>query len=109
VKIVGQGRAKSLAQTVVLGGKRGDKFTFSFWVRADRLSAAGLCQAQVTFYSGTAQVGKKVIACPAGATYNWKQVKLGFVAPANYTNVVVSLLFSKSLGTAWFDLLSLSR
>jgi hypothetical protein len=109
VKIVGQGRTKSLAQTVLLGGTTGDTFTFSFWVKANRLSAAGLCQAQVTFYSGTTQVGRKLIACPAGATYPWKQTSVSFVAPANYTSVVVSLVFSKSLGTAWFDSLSLSR
>lgn len=109
VKIVGQGQSKSLAQTVVLSGKKGDTFTFSFWVKANTLSATGLCQAQVTFFNGTAQVGRKLIACPAGATYNWKQATVSFVAPGNYTKADVSLVFSKSLGTAWFDLLSLSR
>jgi hypothetical protein len=54
-------------------------------------------------------VGNKIIPCPAGATYNWRQAKVNFVAPADYTKVIVSLIFSKSPGTAWFDQASLSR
>ncbi len=110
VKIIGQaGQTKSLAQTVTLGGKKGDAFTFSFWVRVNNLSAAGVCQAKATFYNGSTVVGNKVIPCPAGATYNWRQAKANFVAPANYTKIIVSLVFSKSSGTAWFDQASLSR
>jgi hypothetical protein len=110
VKIIGQaGQTKSLAQTVTLGGKKGDAFSFSFWVKANKLSATGVCQAKVTFYNGSTVVGNKIIPCPAGATYNWRQAKVNFVAPADYTKVIVSLIFSKSPGTAWFDQASLSR
>lgn len=110
LKMIGQaGKTKTLTQSVILGGKKGDTFTFSFWVKADKLSTAGVCQAQIVFYNASAVVGKKLIPCPAGATYQWKQTKVGFVAPENYTKLVISLTSSKSTGTAWFDLVSLSR
>lgn len=110
VRIIGQtGQTKSLAETVTLGGKKGDAFTFSFWVKVNNLSATGVCQAKATFYNGSTVVGAKVIPCPAGATYNWKQAKANYVAPADYTKVIVSLIFSKSSGTVWFDQASLSR
>jgi hypothetical protein len=110
VKIAGAtGKVKTLTQTLSLIGPLGDTFTFSYWVKANQFPAAGLCQAQVSFYSGNTLKGTKTLKCPTGATYNWKPVKLSFTAPAAYTKVVIKFTFSKASGTVWFDLVSLLR
>jgi hypothetical protein len=110
VKIAGAaGKIKTLTQTLSLIGPLGDTFTFSYWVKADKFPAAGLCQAQVLFYSGTTLKGTKTLKCPTGTTYAWKQAKLSFTAPAAYTKVVIKFTFSKASGTVWFDLVSLMR
>ncbi len=110
VKVTGAaGKTKMLTQTINLGGKAGDLFNFSFWIKTNSVPTAGLCQAQVFFYNGTALKGTKLLKCPAGATYNWKQARLNFIAPAVYTKVVIKFTFSKSSGTVWWDLVSLIK
>jgi Leucine-rich repeat (LRR) protein len=110
VKIAGTpGKTKSLTQTLALSGPVGDTFTFSFYVKADRFPAAGLCQAQVLFYSGNTLKGTKPLNCPAGTTYAWKKATLNFTALAAYTKVVIKFTFSKASGTVWFDAVSLTR
>jgi hypothetical protein len=110
VKITGAaGKTKTLTQTLSFSGAKGNAFTFSYWVKANKFPTAGLCQAQVLFYSGSTLKGTKTLKCPAGTTYAWKQAKLSFTAPAAYTKVVIKFTFSKASGTAWFDLVSLLR
>jgi murein DD-endopeptidase MepM/ murein hydrolase activator NlpD len=110
VKIAGAtGKVKTLTQAVTMSGPVGDTFTFSYWVKANQFSIAGLCQAQVSFYSGSALKGTKTVKCPTGTTYAWKQAKLSFTAPAAYTKVMIKFTFSKASGTVWFDLVSLAR
>jgi hypothetical protein len=38
--------------------------------------------------------GTKLLKCLAGTTYNWKQVRMNFVAPAAYTRVVITFTMS---------------
>jgi hypothetical protein len=110
VKIAGAiGKIKTLTQTLALIGPLGDTFTFSYWVKASQFPAAGLCQAQVLFYSGAILKGTKTLKCPTGTTYAYKQAKLSFTAPAAYTKVVIKFTFSKTSGTVWFDAVSLTR
>jgi hypothetical protein len=110
VKIAGAtGKIKTLTQALTMSGPLGDTFTFLYWVKANQFPAAGLCQAQVLFYSGNTLKGTKTVKCPTGATYAWKQAKLSFTAPAAYTKVVLKFTFSKASGMVWFDLASLLR
>jgi hypothetical protein len=99
-----------LTQTLsTLSGAAGDPFIFSYWVKGSALPAAGLCQAQVSFYNGAAPVGTKTLACGLNGTFAYKQRTLTFTAPAAYTQVMIKFTFSKASGTVWFDLASLSK
>jgi len=109
VKLTGAGTTtKTLTQTITKSGLAGDAFAFSYYVKASSLPTSGLCQAQVLFYSGTSLKGTKTLKCPTG-TYNWKQMKLNFTAPAAYTKIIVKFTFKKSSGAVWFDGVSLKR
>ena len=103
------GKVKTLTQTLNLSGAIGDAFIFSYWVKASQLPEAGQCLAQVLFYDGTTLMGTKTLKCPAGATYDWKQAKMNFTAPAAYNKVLIRFRYSKAGGTVWFDLVSLLR
>ncbi len=112
VQILGAAdKVKTLTQTLPLKGLMNEKFTFSYWVRANQFPTAGLCQAQVLLYNGKTLLvnGTKTLKCPTGTTYLWKQPKLVFTAPADYTKVVVKFTYSKVGGTVWFDLVSLMK
>jgi hypothetical protein len=103
-------KVKTLTQTLsTLSGAAGDPFVFSYWVKGSVLPAAGLCQAQVLFYNGSALVGTKTLACGLTGTFAYKQRTLTFTAPAAYTKVMIKFTFSKASGTVWFDLVSLTR
>ncbi len=103
------GKTKTLTQTLVTGGWAGDIFVFSYWAKGKAIPKAGLCQAQVLFYSGSVLKGAKTLNCPAGITYHWKQAKLNFTAPAAYTKVLIKFTYSKPGGIIWFDAISLVR
>jgi hypothetical protein len=103
-------KVKTLTQTLsTLSGAAGDPFVFSYWVKGSVLPAAGLCQAQVLFYNGSALVGTKTLACGLTGTFAYKQRTLTFTAPTAYTKVMVKFTYSKASGTVWFDLASLSK
>jgi len=110
VKIAGaSGKTKTLTQTLSLSGVKGQPFNFSYWVKGSGMPTSGSCYGQVLFYYGTSLKGTKTLKCPTGATYSWKQVNLDFTAPATYNKVLIRFTYSKSKGTAWFDLASLVR
>ena len=109
VRIVGNGKTKTLTQSLAFSGSAGEALYFSYWVKASSLSKTGTCRAQVLFYSGTVLKGTKTVNCPSGTTYNWKNAKLSLTAPAAYNKVVVKITFSKATGTAWFDWVSLKK
>ncbi len=110
IKIIGaNGKTKTLTQTRKLSGAKGNAFKFSYWVKASNKPTLGLCQAQVSFYSGTLLKGTKTLKCPAGKTYDWKQVTMNFTAPAAYTSVKVIFTYSKAGGTIWFDAVGLIK
>lgn len=110
VKFVGaSGKAKTLSQTLNVSGPMGKPFTFSYYVTVSSLPITGLCQAQVTFYNGSTSKGTKTLKCPTGKTYDWKQAKLNFTAPAAYTKIIIKFTYSKTSGLVWFDLVSLTR
>jgi hypothetical protein len=103
-------KIKTLTQTLTLAGQKGNFLTFSYWTRANKLPTAGLCQAQVSLYNGTTPVATKTVKCPAGTTYaTWKQAKLGFSAPGDFTKAVIKFTYSKASGTIWFDGASLIK
>jgi len=109
IKLSGNGKRKTLTQTLTLRGPVGDTFSFSYWVKVSKLSTTGLCRAQVLFYKGTILKGTKTVNCPRRATYTWKKVSRSFTAPSAYTKVVIKFTFSKASGKVWFDLASLLR
>ena len=100
---------KTLTQTLAISGAAGIPLDFSYWVKANSLPQKGLCQAKVSFYNGTSLVGTKIVKCPAGRTYNWKQARLVFIAPTDFTKVAIKFIYSKASGTVWFDGASLLR
>ena len=108
-KFTGNGKTKTLTQTLTLSGLIADRFTLSFWIKTSAISSTGLCRAQVLFYDGAILKGTKTLNCPAGTTYTWKKATLNLTAPAAYTKVIIRFTFSKASGTVWFDLVSLLR
>ncbi len=111
VKIAGaSGKTKTLTQMLTtLSGAAGNAFTFSYWVKGSAVpKLGGLCQAQVLFYVDTAVKGTSIVKCPTG-NYNWKNVKLSFIAPVAYTKVAIKFTYSKASGTIYLDGASLLK
>jgi hypothetical protein len=102
IKMVGNGKLKTLTQKLSLSGALGDLFVFSFWNKGISVPVAGMCTAQVFFFNGTGLVGARAINCDTG-TYAWKHEYLTFTAPAAYTSIQVRFSSAKLTGTIWFD------
>jgi hypothetical protein len=110
VRISGEtGKTKTLTQTLSLSGVKGQRFTFSYWVKGSTMPTTGICRGQVLFYYGTSLKGTKTLNCPTGATYSWKKMTLTTSTPAMYTKVLIRFTYSKASGKVWFDLVSLLR
>jgi len=102
-KMVGSTAMKSLKQVVKLSGKAGDAFTLKGWSKATNpLSNGGpyCLQAKVYHTDGTK---KNYRACFAKSTHGWQRRERNFTTAKPYKKIVVSLLYYKQGGTAWFD------
>jgi surface protein len=102
---------KTLSQTILLNGAKGDALTFSFWVKGNTTSVVKSCMGQVLLYKnnhltgpGTPDilVGTQTLPCPTG-TYAFTQKNLSFTAPAAFYKIVVKFSYSGATGTVWFD------
>ena len=111
VRITGQtGKIKQLQQTLSIGGTAGDPLILSYWVRGSLLPKAGLCQAQVFFYAGSARVGTPLtLPCGRNGTFAFQQKTLTLTAPSAYTSVKVVFTYSKASGKVWFDGVNLMK
>ena len=110
VKLTGAGtNTKTLTQTLVMSGLANNAFTFSYWVKGSALPKTGTCQAQAILYKTAGGVAAYTVKCPAIATFAWKQMKLNFSAPADYSKVVIKFTFKKTSESVWFDGVSLLR
>jgi len=108
---------KTLLQPIMLNGAKGDKFTFSFWVKGNAISTAKSCAGQVLFYANNHQVGPgtpdilvatQTIQCTTG-TFAFLQKTLSFTVPAAYYKIVVQFTYSGTTGTVWLDNAVLSK
>jgi uncharacterized repeat protein (TIGR01451 family) len=98
---------KTLTQTKTVSPSNGGNFLFSVYAKGKSIPSSGLAQAQVLFYNGSNLVQTKTITLPTG-TYNFTKKSLSFTGPSGtYTTVKIVLIYSKSTGSVWFDILSL--
>jgi len=102
-KMVGSTARKSLKQVVKLSGKAGDAFTLKGWSKATNPLPKGgayCLKAKVYHTDGTK---KNYRACFAKTTHGWQSRKRNFTTAKPYKKIVVSLLYYKQAGMAWFD------
>ena len=110
VKISGAAATtKTIGQTIATSGPAGTKFTFTFWARGASIPAAGLCQAQVLFYSGTSLNSTKTVPCAIGSYATFQKKTIIFSTSTSFTKAVIRFTYSKASGTVWFDAVSLMR
>ena len=110
IKIAGlPGKSKTLTQTIMLSGVAGDALSFSFWAKGAAIPAAGVCQAQVLVYNGSALKLTKTILCRTGTYASFQKKTLSFNTTTAYTKIVIRFTYNKASGTVWFDLASLIR
>jgi hypothetical protein len=107
LKLVGNGKAKTVSQTITKSGDAGDDFAFSLFSKALKVPAAATYRLTVSFFNGASLVGTQSLNFTAG-THAFKQVKGVFTAPAAYTKVVYKITFKAASGTVWFDPASLT-
>jgi surface protein len=111
VQIHATASPKTLSQTILLNGAKGDALTFSFWVKGNTTPVVKSCMGQVLLYKnnpltgpGTPDilVGTQTVPCPTG-TYAFMQKTLSFTAPAAFYKIVVRFSYSGNTGIVWFD------
>jgi uncharacterized repeat protein (TIGR01451 family) len=108
-KMAGSAAAKSLTQTVNLSGGAGESLLLKAWSRAEKTSPSG------GFYGVRVQVfhaggGSSTSLVPfTRKTHAWQSRQKTIVTKKAYTKVVVSLVYDRQKGTAWFDDVTLGR
>lgn len=108
IHLGGGSTAKSLWQTIHLGGQAGDVLNVSIWFKSRSLPAAGLCQMWVLLYDGAVLKQTRIIHCPRNAPAYVRRAAQ-FSAQANFTRIIVKFLFTKTGGDLWFDQASLLK
>jgi len=101
--MVGTKASKSLQQVVKISGKAGDTFTLQGWSKANKPSPEGgayCLKAKVYHTDGTKGNYR---ACFAKRTHTWQRRETTLTTAKDYNKIVVSLLYYKQGGRAWFD------
>ena len=105
--LAGNGKAKTVSQTIIKSGIAGDDFAFSLFSKAIKVPAAAAYRLTVSFFNGASLVGTQSLNFAAG-THGFKQAKGTFTAPGAYTKIIYKITFKAASGTAWFDAASLT-
>lgn len=107
VKVVGDGKTKTLTQTLSFAGPSGAQFIFSFYARGSALPVAGVCSAQVILYRAVGLPLTKTVSCTNGTYGFTKKTIVPFSAPWAFNKIVIKFTFNKPNGMVWFDAVSL--
>jgi CSLREA domain-containing protein len=99
---------KTISQRITAHGAAGDAFAFSLWEKGTRIPTSGLCQAAITFYSGTHALETTPVPCSTG-TFAWQRASATAIAPARYSSIVVAFTYREPSGTLFLDGAGLSR
>ncbi|HTO99960.1 MAG TPA: choice-of-anchor D domain-containing protein [Anaerolineales bacterium] len=104
LKLVGNGKLKTVRQTVAKSGGAGDDFTYSLWLRTSNvaLPSGGAHSLKITFYNGAAKGAVRTLTFPVG-THPFQRISGTFRAYAAYTRIEFVLSSGASRGTIWLD------
>jgi hypothetical protein len=106
-KFVGTGVSKQLIQSITIAGASGDSYTLSFDTKSSGAGGSGSYLAKAKFFlaNGDRVVYKIKVVKPFPTA--WTHYQTTFSLPANYTKVEITIQYTLSQGTAWFDEVSL--
>lgn len=104
--------AKSVSQTLNIGGTAGDVFIFSGWAMADAVPLVGNREfgLRLTFKNGSTPAGSYYQPFnTATSKEDWQFAAIKAIATGDYTSITVQVLYSYAANTAYFDSMQLVK
>jgi len=109
-KLVGDGNAKTLRQTLTVSGDLGDKFTLSAWTKGKDLDlGTGAVSVNVLISHVGDGSSAQSFVLPAGSS-PWTKRKVTVTAGADYDQIIITIHTQTNVtgGKAWFDQVKLA-
>jgi hypothetical protein len=100
--MLGNGKGKSLMQSIAVDGSKGDSYDFSLWVKTQGADGSGNFQSKIVV---TYSDGKKETFSLnfTKGSYDWTLFSRSFTTRKAYHTITVELLYGKARGQVWFD------
>jgi hypothetical protein len=109
-KLVGDGTAKTLRQTLTVSGDLGDKFTLSAWTKGKALElGTGAVSVRVQISHVGDGSNEQTFVLPPGSS-QWTKRKVTVTAGAAYDQIIITIHTQTNVtsGKAWFDQVKLA-
>ena len=103
----GNGTAKTIFAYYALTGLAGDTVDLSVWRKTLNSAPPGAVFARVVFRNNDGTNDINLLLLNTGNMNAWEQFTDTFVAAKDYNMITLSLVYGRSVGTIWYDDISL--